>query len=130
MEVERDDNNPHALATFEDGVSEMKLHADINAKSSDSKDSRLLYWLLPAFEQPIREKLRPLTMGWHDMCHNAPHKRTSLDLLRDSLVDLGQGVVVPHNLPGSRDNVLDAVGLFFQNIKENGPTLFAFSEKF
>ncbi|KAH6975994.1 hypothetical protein BKA56DRAFT_617938 [Ilyonectria sp. MPI-CAGE-AT-0026] len=129
IEVERDDDKPHAQLEFEDG-GEMKLRAAINVKSSDSQDSKLVYWLIKDFQHPIRDKLKALTIGWHDMCLGSSHERISLDLLRDSLVNLDTGVLAPHSLPGPNNDVSDAIELFFQDIERKASTVYVFGERF
>ncbi|KAF7554675.1 hypothetical protein G7Z17_g2739 [Cylindrodendrum hubeiense] len=129
FEVERTGKSPHAQLYCQDG-GKMKIRAAINVKSLDSDDSKLVYWLLQSFDHPIREKLKGLTTGWHDMCLGASHERISLDLLRDSLVDLNAGTVAEHNVDGPDNDVSDAIEKFFLSIEQKRPTVYLFGEKF
>ncbi|KAF7548019.1 hypothetical protein G7046_g8822 [Stylonectria norvegica] len=127
----QDPISPHAKLTFNDGLSTKKLSSAINVKSLSS-DSRLVYWLNRDFKHPIRDQIRSLELGWHgiDSETQDPEKSIGLDLLRGGIVKLGNGKVVPHDLPGPKNDIIDFLNPFFQNAIEKKATVYIFGEQY
>lgn len=113
--VRHDPDTPHGYLIFEDGVSTLpELQAAINAKSKSS-DSRLVYWIIEDFKHPILDRVKPLPKGWKSIGPNTGNdpNRLSLDYLRDGLVDLKEGTVVPHDIDGEKNDIADFMEAFF-----------------
>ncbi|CAM1510373.1 Fc.00g007080.m01.CDS01 [Cosmosporella sp. VM-42] len=126
-----DPESPHGKLVFEDGGNIQELESAINLKSL-SDDSRLVYWLIQDFKHPIRERLHPLEKGWHNigLKSGTDPNRYSLDLLRDELVDLKAGQVVPHDIDGDRNDIIDFMKPFFANAIAKEATVYVFGEQY
>lgn len=131
----QDPKSPHIYLHFtDDSSSGKKLEAAINVKSTD-KDTRLVFWLNRNFSHPITEQLSKLNQGFHlaqesssiqnistHNSHNSHHHHNShhrhnrrqtstlqgLDFIRiKNLVDIKAGEVLPHDIPGPNNDILD-----------------------
>lgn len=122
----QDPKSPHIYLYFTDGEStSKKLEAAINVKSTD-KDTRLVYWLNRNFTHPITQTLSGLDQGFHlaqqssstdnkstkHKSHRHNRRQTStlqgLDFIRtQNLVDIKSGKVLPHDIPGPNNDILD-----------------------
>jgi uncharacterized protein YukJ len=123
----QDSKSPHIYLYFTDGEStSKKLEAAINVKSTD-KDTRLVYWLNRNFSHPITQTLSGLEQGFHlaqqsssstnnksakhnNHRHNRRQTTTlqGLDFTRtQDLLDIKSGKVLPHDIPGPDNDILD-----------------------
>lgn len=125
----QDPKSPHIYLYFtDDSSSSKKLEAAINVKSTD-KDTRLVFWLNRNFSHPITEQLSKLDQGFHlaqesgstqnKSTHHSRHRHNrqdrrqtstlqGLDFIRTkNLVDIKAGKVLPHDIPGPNNDILD-----------------------
>jgi uncharacterized protein YukJ len=125
--ADEDPTSPHGHVIFTDGVSSKKLSAAINIKSL-SADTRLVYWLLPDFQHPLRQHLEKLPRGWTDI--QREDQDLSLDLLRSGVVDVKAGRLLPHDLPGSLNDIIDYLVPFFDAAIRSKATIYLYGEQF
>lgn len=136
--AKEDPKSPHIHLKFTDGSSK-EFEAAINVKSTDI-DSRLVFWLADDFSNPsIIEQLSKLDEGFHlaqwtsennnnDSGSNGhPHNRhhqarrlesdlRGLDFIRtNDLVNIRSGQVLPHDIPGENNDILDKMEPILQN---------------
>ncbi|KAE8375730.1 hypothetical protein BDV26DRAFT_8286 [Aspergillus bertholletiae] len=83
--------------------------AAINIKSGDTSDSRLVFWLAKDFENFQNERLRELRPGFHLLegtKEQAPNG-LALDYIRDNVFHRESGQLLPHDVPGPDNDILD-----------------------
>ncbi|KAJ5470122.1 hypothetical protein N7530_007479 [Penicillium desertorum] len=145
---------PHIELFFTDDSSR-KRKAAINVKST-SEDSRLVFQVTRDFSHPITEQLSKLKLGFHlvqdsnsDDGENHRHYRYShyhsrdpnlegLDYSRtENLVDIRSGEVLPHDIPGRDNDILDKITPILDDVIDNtedsignSPTAFIFGSSF
>jgi uncharacterized protein YukJ len=80
------------------------FRAAINIKSQD-RDSRLAYWVnYHLADHPIVENLQGLEPGFHPIDGGE-----GLDFLRSSLFDIDSGLVLPHDMDGPNNDIIDVL---------------------
>ncbi|CAH0028147.1 unnamed protein product [Clonostachys rhizophaga] len=119
--------SPHGHLTFQDGVSTKKLSSAINIKSL-SPDSRLVYWLIQDFKHPLTAKLKSLSPGFQRISRD--QHDIALDILRSNVVNVLDGSVVPHDLPGDKNDIIDFIKPFFDNAIQKKATVYIYGEQF
>ena len=126
-----DPNSPHGHLNFKDGVSSKPLSSAINVKSI-SADSRLVYWLVQNLEHPLTSKLETLKLGWHDIERDdrGPPTGIALDLLRSGIVKVENGRLLPHDVPGEQNDIVDFLDPFFQNAIQKKATVYLYGEQY
>ncbi|KAF9890016.1 hypothetical protein FE257_006696 [Aspergillus nanangensis] len=83
------------------------FRAAINVESGKRHDSRLVYWVNRRFDQhPIINQLASLSFGFHPLGSGEVNE-FGLDYIRDSIVDKESCRVVPHDIPGWANDILD-----------------------
>ncbi|KAJ5183612.1 hypothetical protein N7492_001228 [Penicillium capsulatum] len=132
----QDSKSPNIHLRFTDDPSSKKtLEAAINVKSTD-KDTRLVFWLNHDFQHPVTHQLAKLDIGFHSIQsssssnvrqkhhyhrhhrdHGNNHREQDydqdstiegLDYLRTkNLLDIQSGQVLPHDVPGPNNDILD-----------------------
>ncbi|KAG0070480.1 hypothetical protein BGZ89_000555 [Linnemannia elongata] len=105
--VERQDNrSPHISLKFKNSPHSTRVfEAAINVKSV-AEDSRLVYWPITNLDNGFTNALMALGPGF-----NPSPPGPSLDYVRSvpPLVDFGKGRLLPHNLPGPDNDIIDVV---------------------
>jgi uncharacterized protein YukJ len=126
-----DPRSPHGYLNFKDGVSTKSLSSAINVKSTSS-DSRLVYWLMQDVKHALRGKLAALDMGWHDVQRGdrGPPDGVALDLLRSGIVEVGAGRLLPHDVPGGGNDIVDFLEPFFMNAIQKAATVYLYGEQY
>ncbi|KAF7596931.1 hypothetical protein BBP40_011977 [Aspergillus hancockii] len=83
--------------------------AAINIKSGDISDSRLVFWLVENFENYNNDIHRELKPGFHALGgSNEQHPGgLALDYIRDNLFRRESGRLLPHDIPGPGNDILD-----------------------
>jgi uncharacterized protein YukJ len=129
-ETSKDDSkSPHLSLFFDETPSarDGKFRAAINIKST-SKDSRLVYWINRRFEiQHIVESLTGLKPGFHALPSN---QRQGLDYIRGNILDIKQGRLVEHDLPGEDNDIIDYISPIIDNAIKNKAKIFLYGEPF
>ncbi|VUC26758.1 unnamed protein product [Clonostachys rosea] len=124
---DKDARSPHGYLKFKDGVSTKKLSSAINVKSISS-DSRLVYWLIQDFKHPLTAKLKSLSFGFHRLSKD--QRDIALDILRSGVVNVQDGSVVPHDLPGDKNDIVDFIQPFFDNAIKKQATVYIYGEQY
>ncbi|RHZ68348.1 hypothetical protein CDV55_107005 [Aspergillus turcosus] len=104
----QDPKSPHIYLYFTDGTSSKRYQAAINVKSTD-KDTRLVFWLNRDFSHPITQSLSDLDGGF-TLLSSSNTDLKGLDYIRTKgLVDINSGRVLPHDIPGPNNDILDSL---------------------
>lgn len=128
--AEQDPDSPHIHLFYDDGSGgnfDNTRRASINVKSG-SKISELVFWLIQNYRHPIVEELRGLKMGFHRI-PSLPGG-TALDYIRGNLIDLSTGRILPHDLSGPRDDIIDFVMPELQAAINRNATIYLFGEPY
>ena len=100
-----DDQSPHIHLFYEDGRGE-ECRASINVKSQNAI-SELAHYRFDNFQHPVLTHLSELPMGWH-VLEKAPGG-AALDYIRGNLLNFEDGILLPHDVPGSENDLLDLI---------------------
>ncbi|KAJ5156230.1 hypothetical protein N7492_009033 [Penicillium capsulatum] len=131
-----DPKSPHIYLHFEDASHGGKsLRAAINVKSI-GKESRLVFWLERNFLHQFTQQLEQLDPGFHPL-NGDKYIDTSfgsiqgLDYIRtQGLVHIESGRVLPHDVPGPDNDILDQLVPLLKNVLEENATLYLFGASF
>lgn len=121
-----DDQSPHIHLFYEDGRGE-EYRASINMKSQ-SAISELAHYRFDNFEHPVLTYLSELTMGWH-VLDKAPGG-AALDYIRGNLLNFEDGILLPHDVPGSENDLLDLIMPILQTACAKQSKIFLFGEAY
>ncbi|KAJ5570146.1 uncharacterized protein N7459_009576 [Penicillium hispanicum] len=157
--VKQDPKSPHIYLHFtDDSASSKKLEAAINVKSTD-KDTRLVFWVTRNFTSTITQTLSDLNEGFHlaqsssagdsnDSSHDShgrshSHRRhhrhsrreestlQGLDYLRTKgLLDIESGQVLPSDVPGPNNDILDKLEPILTDAIDNKATAYIFGSSY
>jgi len=107
-EGDADDSiSPHLSLYFSDSSSG-DGRAAINIKSGDRSESRLAYWTTSQFQHPLTEKLSALSAGFHRLSGEQQSRDgLALDFIRGNLFQRNTGRILPHEIPGPNNDILD-----------------------
>ena len=128
--AEQDPDTPHIHLFYDDGSGgnyDNARRASINVKSG-SELSELVFWLIQNFQHPIVDELRSLVMGFQGIPSQAGG--VALDYIRGNLIDLSQGRLLPHDRPGSGDDIIDFVMPELQAAINRNGTVYLFGEPY
>ncbi|RAK80144.1 YukJ family protein [Aspergillus fijiensis CBS 313.89] len=123
---------PHIELYFKDDDSGRERKAAINVKSS-GEDSRLVFWSSDDFAHPITIQLAQLDQGFHSIPDPRGRARdlVGLDYLRlRNLLNLGSGRVLPHDIPGRDNDILDVVRPILDRAIRSSAKVFIFGSSF
>jgi uncharacterized protein YukJ len=104
----QDSVSPHLSLFFTDDEAG-EGRAAINIKSGNRQESRLAYWTLPQFAHPITEKLAALDNGFQLLAGTSEQRRggLALDFIRGNLFRRSDGRILPHDVEGPDNDILD-----------------------
>ncbi|KFY68682.1 hypothetical protein V496_00895 [Pseudogymnoascus sp. VKM F-4515 (FW-2607)] len=123
--------SPHLSLIFTDGRPG-QARAAINIKSGDHSDSRLVYWLSRPFENPIVHKLEKLDSGFH-LLKGTDEQRlggVALDYIRGNLFQTQTGRLLPHDIPGEDNDILDVLRPLLDQAISNEATIYVYGSHF
>jgi uncharacterized protein YukJ len=106
--------------------------AAINIKSGDLQDSRLAYWTISQFTHPITEKLPALDNGFH-LLAGTPEQGPgglALDFIRGNLFQRSDGRILPHDVPGPDNDILDELKPILDRTISRGATVYIYGSSF
>jgi uncharacterized protein YukJ len=110
FETNKDDHiSPHLSLKFSDDAGQ--ANALINIKSGDESDSRLVYWLVQDFQHSIVDQLQKLPTGFR-LLEGTNEQRLgglALDYIRGNLFQRQIGKLLPHDIPGESNDIIDAL---------------------
>lgn len=130
------DATPHGALSFTDS-SGRALSSAVNIKSS-SPDSRLVFWINRNFDHPVLERLKKLPSGFTKLGGAEDRKPAdsegaeggALDLIRGNLVKFEEGTVVPYNVPGNDNDIVDFLDPVMQEAVQRKAKIFIFGGKY
>ena len=128
--AQEDPVTPHIHLFYDDGSGgnyDNARRASINVKSSSSI-SELVFWHLQDFDNPIVDNLRELPAGFSSIASGPGG--VALDYIRGNLVDLKKGRILPHDLPGSRDDIIDYILPELQSAIHRKARIYLFGEPY
>lgn len=101
-------SSPHLELYFTDDEAG-EGRAAINIKSGDHQDSRLAYWIVPQFTHAIIEKLTTLDDGFRLLAGTSEQGPggLALDFIRSNLFHRNDGRILPHDVEGPDNDILD-----------------------
>ncbi|KAB8208988.1 hypothetical protein BDV34DRAFT_233039 [Aspergillus parasiticus] len=106
--------------------------AAINIKSGDKSDSRLVFWLDKKFENFQNEQLRELKPGFHRLegtMEQAPNG-LALDYIRGNLFHRETGRLLPHDIPGPDNDILDELIPLLDAAVDNDSVIYIYGSHF
>ncbi|KAL4788198.1 hypothetical protein BJX76DRAFT_200016 [Aspergillus varians] len=122
---------PHLTLSFRDNGSQ-EFEAAINIKSGDRQESRLVYWVDKEMgDHPLVERLARLHPGYHSLESEQPgpdDKR--LDYIRRSLFDVQSGRILPHDIPGPNNDIIDVLEPVVKQAIDKKATVYLFGERY
>lgn len=141
--------SPHIYLYFTDDSSRKERSAAINVKSID-KDTRLVFWLSDNFSHPVTKDLSGLELGFQltqsqdsngdfgsqSRRRHRPmleHQSTleGLDFTRTkSLVNIPDGKLLPHDVPGPDNDILDRMCPIIENAIQQDAKAYIFGSSF
>ncbi|KXX75013.1 Uncharacterized protein YukJ [Madurella mycetomatis] len=103
-----DSESPHLHLYYTDNE-DKEGEAAINIKSGDRKESRLAYWMVPEFSHPITDRLTEPDHGFRLLADTPEQSRggLALDYIRDNLFQKMDGRILPHDVDGPGNDILD-----------------------
>ncbi|OGE46547.1 hypothetical protein PENARI_c196G06424 [Penicillium arizonense] len=146
-----DDKSPHLSLYFSDkgGLSHHSGHkfrragrgnkeiaglfrAAINIKSGDKDESRLTYWVDHDFNNhPIVNSLTDLSSGFYPLeeTESTP-AGVRLDYIRSNLFNVNTGRILPHDEPGSNNDMIDVLEPEVKQAIDHKADIYLFGEPF
>ncbi|KFY13275.1 hypothetical protein V491_06458 [Pseudogymnoascus sp. VKM F-3775] len=131
-ETEFDDpNSPHLSLIFRDDKPGRGRTA-INIKSGDKEESRLVCWLSQPFQNPITNELEKLHAGFHllEGTDEQGPGGLALDYIRENLFQKETGRLLPHDIPGEDNDILDALVPILDRAISNEATIYLYGSHF
>ena len=128
--AEEDPDTPHIHLFYDDGSGgsfNNARRASINVKSG-SELSELVFWLIRDFRHPIVDQLRNLPMGFTTIPDQPGG--AALDYIRGNLIELSKGQILPHDLPGPNDDIIDYIMPEIQSSIDRNATIYLFGEPY
>ncbi|KAL2857363.1 hypothetical protein BJY01DRAFT_261988 [Aspergillus pseudoustus] len=105
--------------------------ATINIKSGlgDPHDSRLVYWVNRNIDQnPLADELTELQHGFHAGVDQIANQY-SLDYIRDSLFNTSDGRLLPHEVAGQFNNIIDVLEPSIQQAIDENADVYLFGSR-
>ncbi|MDC7222136.1 MAG: YukJ family protein [Spirochaetales bacterium] len=128
--AEDDSESPHIHLFYEDGKGgkyDGAKRASINVKSL-SAISELVFWLIPDFTHPLTDGLPGLEKGFTKIKGEADS--LALDYIRGNLMKLEEGRMLPHDLPGEGNDIIDMVMPELQRAINRKADIYLFGEPY
>ncbi|KAL4813888.1 hypothetical protein BDW67DRAFT_192640 [Aspergillus spinulosporus] len=102
--------------------------AAINITCGDLDDSRLAYWVNHRIGQnPIVNRLSRLEYGFHPLGNK--NSSLGLDYIRDSLFTSTNGRLLPHDIPGQYNDIIDVLAPYIQHAIREKADLYLFGSE-
>jgi uncharacterized protein YukJ len=125
-----DPHTPHIHLFYDDGTGgeyDNARRASINVKSG-SAISELVVWINLNFTHTITEKLSALNQGFTPLENKA--NGIALDYIRGNMMNLKEGRVLPHDIPGQENDVLDLVFPLLKSAVQRQAVVHLFGEPY
>ncbi|MBV7262505.1 DUF2278 family protein [Photobacterium sp. WH24] len=121
-----DPDSPHIHLFYEDGRGE-EYRASINVKSKGSL-SELAYYRFDNFQHPILTEISELGMGWHEL--DKKPGGGALDYIRGNLLNFEDGILLPHDIPGVGNDLLDLIMPILRTASSKKSKIYLFGEPY
>jgi uncharacterized protein YukJ len=128
--AEDDPESPHIHLFYDDGTGGNfggARRASINVKSLSSI-SELVYWVVRDFTHPIVDEIRDLNQGFHEL--ESRPGGAAMDYIRGNLMDFSRGRILPHDVHGGQNDIIDFVMPDLQMAIEREATIYLFGEPY
>ncbi|MCW2308144.1 DUF2278 family protein [Rhodobium gokarnense] len=121
-----DAETPHIHLFYNDGGGK-DFRASINVKST-AAISELALYKDEHFSHPVLQLLPEVSPGFHQL----PPKPNSLaiDYIRSNLLDFSEGLLLPHDIPGRENDLLDLMLPTLRQAAEKKSKVFLFGEPY
>ncbi|KAJ6075691.1 hypothetical protein N7499_007672 [Penicillium canescens] len=108
------------------------FRAAINIKSGDKNESRLTYWVDHDFKNhPIVNSLTDLSSGFYPLEETEPNPAgVRLDYIRSNLFSINTGRILPHDVPGSNNDIIDVLEPEVKQAIDDNADIYLFGEPF
>ncbi|KAH7079829.1 hypothetical protein BKA63DRAFT_229172 [Paraphoma chrysanthemicola] len=128
---EDDPRSPHLALFFADDEHN-NARAAINIKSGDRSDSRLVFWTVADFQHPLIHKLRSLSTGFHNIAgiDEQGSDGLALDYIRFNLFQRQTGRLLPHDIPGENNDIIDVLAPILDRAVGSGANIFTYGSQF
>lgn len=106
--------------------------AAINIKSGNRQESRLAFWTLSHFAHAITEKLAALNDGFQLLAGTSEqgHGGLALDFIRGNLFRRGDGRILPHDVEGPDNDILDQLKPILDRAISADATVYIYGSQF
>jgi uncharacterized protein YukJ len=128
---DEDPVSPHLTLYFTDDEDGQGTAA-INIKSGDRHESRLVYWAVPQFVHPITDQLAALDEGFR-LLAGTPEQGPgglALDFIRGNLFRRSSGRILPQDVPGPDNDILDELKPIFDRAIAEEATVYIYGSHF
>ncbi|CEI41854.1 hypothetical protein FVEN_g3799 [Fusarium venenatum] len=126
----KDPHSPHLSLYFDDDQGG-EGRAAVNIKSGNKEESRLAYWTVPNFTHNVTTKLAQLTNGFHPL---GPLEQRldglALDYIRSNLFSRGSGRILPHDVDGADNDILDQLKPIIDRAISTEATVYIYGSEF
>lgn len=108
------------------------FRAAINIKSGDENESLLTYWVDHDFKShPIVNSLTRLSSGFNPLEEMGPTPAgVRLDYIRSNLFNINTGRILPHDEPGSNNDMIDVLEPEVKQAIDHQADIYLFGEPF
>ncbi|KAF5653935.1 hypothetical protein F25303_1796 [Fusarium sp. NRRL 25303] len=126
-----DPHSPHLSLYFDDGVGAIG-RAAINIKSGNKEESRLTYWTVPDFAHDITAKLAQLSNGFRPLPGTTEQTLNglALDYIRSNLFSRASGRILPHDVDGADNDILDQLRPIIDKAISTRATVYIYGSEF
>lgn len=121
-----DPESPHIHLFYDDGHSQ-NLRSSINVKSK-SAISELALYKSENFLHPIVDALTGCESGRHRI--DSRPGGLALDYIRGNFLDLSDGILLPHDIPGRENDLLDLIMPVLQRAAKKRSKIYLFGEPY
>ncbi|KAL4860501.1 hypothetical protein BDV12DRAFT_181488 [Aspergillus spectabilis] len=128
----RGTRKPHLILYYRDNGGD-NLECAINIKSGDRQESRLVYWVDEEIsDRRLTERLAHLRTGYHALDDVEPESPDDirLDYIRRNLFNSSTGRVLPHDIPGPNNDIIDVLEPRIKAAIDQGATVHIFGERY
>ena len=129
---DQDNVSPH-LSLFYTDADDGEGRAAINIKSGDRQESRLAYWTVANFTHPITTQLAELSLGFTLLAATRQQggaNGLALDFIRSNLFDRTSGRILPHDVQGANNDILDELKPLIDRALADEAKVFIFGSAF
>ncbi|KAF5594895.1 yukJ [Fusarium subglutinans] len=126
-----DPHSPHLSLYFDDGQG-AEGRAAINIKSGNKEESRLAYWTVPNFTHGVTAKLAQLSNGFQPLAGASEQRLDglALDYIRSNLFNRAVGRILPHDVDGADNDILDQLRPIIDRAISTKATVYIYGSEF